>query len=218
MKTNKVYLFALPFGQQLVQAEWDKLFYQLSQPDQHRILQYKHWQDRQRALLGSTLIRWALQKVLGNHQIQVERDANGRPYIINNQWEGDVNLSHSGKWIVVALTTKGHIGVDVEEIIPLCEEVIFSAITQTELDIFFSKTNLNRLQAFYELWTLKEAIFKTGLFLNSSPHLIDTSTINNNLITRLIYLDKQHPVSICWDSMHTHLTVIILNINQLITQ
>lgn len=37
---------------------------------------------------------------------------------MNNKWEGDVTLSHSGKWIVVALTTKGSIRVDVEEIIP----------------------------------------------------------------------------------------------------
>jgi len=57
MKINEVYLFALPLGQQLVQAEWDMLFYQLSQPDQQRILKYKHWQVRQRALLGDTLIR-----------------------------------------------------------------------------------------------------------------------------------------------------------------
>lgn len=216
MKINEVYLFALPLGQQLVQAEWDMLFYQLSQPDQQRILKYKHWQARQRALLGDTLIRWALQRVLGYHRIQIKRDANGRPYIINDQWEGDMNLSHSGKWIVVALTTNGRIGVDVEEIIQLSEEVIFSAMTQIELDIFYSKANPNRLQAFYELW-IKEAIFKTGLFLNSSPHLIDTSTINNNLITRLVYLDKQHSVSICWDSMHAHSTAIILNRNQLLT-
>lgn len=130
--------------------------------------------------------------------------------------KGDINLSHSGKWIVVALTTKGRVGIDVEEIIPLSEEVIFSAMTQAELAIVNSEDNPNRLQAFYELWTLKEAIFKTGLFLNSSPNLIDTSTINNNLTTRLIYLDKQHPVSICWDSMLTYLSIIILNRNQLL--
>lgn len=217
MKSNKVYLIALPLGQQLVQAEWDMLFHPLSQTEQHKILHYKHWQDRQRALLGNTLIQWALQKILGNHRSQIERDANGRPYIINNNWEGDVNLSHSGKWIVVALTTKGRVGVDVEEIMPLGEEVIFSAMTQTESAILNAEANPpNRLQAFYELWTLKEAIFKTGLFLNSSPHLIDTSTLNNNLTTRLIYLDKQHPVSICWDSMLTHLSIIILNRNQLL--
>ena len=216
MKIHKVYLFALPLGQQLVQAEWDTLFHPLSQAEQHRILHYKHWQDRQRALLGSTLIQWALQKVLGNYPIQMKRDANGRPYIINDNWKGDINLSHSGKWIVVALTTKGCVGIDVEEIIPLSEEVIFSTMTQAELAIFNSEANPNRLQAFYELWTLKEAIFKTGLFLNSSPPLIDTSSINNNLTTRLIYLDKQHPVSICWDSMLTHLSIIILNRNQLL--
>ena len=54
-----------------------------------------------------------------------------------------MTLSHSGKWIVVALTTKGSIRVDVEEIIPLSEEVILSAMTQADLDIFYSKVNPN---------------------------------------------------------------------------
>lgn len=38
---------------------------------------------------------------------------------------------------------KGYIRVDVEEIIPLSEEVILSAMTQADLDIFYSKVNPN---------------------------------------------------------------------------
>ncbi|UZM99195.1 4'-phosphopantetheinyl transferase superfamily protein [Lysinibacillus sp. MHQ-1] len=60
---------------------------------------------------------------------------------------------------------------------------------------------------FYELWTLKEALFKTGLFPHLSPHLLDTIDIKKtrvDLSTQLHYLDQRHPVTICWNNGSTH--------------
>ena len=45
---------------------------------------------------------------------------------------GDFNLSHSGDWIVLAVTTIGRVGIDVEEIKPVSEDMMIYALSETE--------------------------------------------------------------------------------------
>lgn len=217
---SEVHLFALHMGPQLLQWEWDAFLFKLPNEERNRILKYKHWQDRQRALLGSTLVRWTIRAFTGLQHIQITRDKTGRPYLAGkNQWEGDFNLSHSGEWIVVALTNHGHVGVDVEKIDLINDDVMGYAMTEAEINLINEKSKLNRINTFYELWTMKEAIFKTGLFPDATPKSLDTVKMTSKdkaIHTQLFYVDSDHPVSVCYDQVQASVTpLIILNRNQL---
>jgi len=216
MITNDIQLFALPLGARLSSAEWDVFNKMLPSNVQRKIGQYKHWQDRQRALLGNALIRWALLPSLNDATFHITHDSHGRPYVASHQhWEGDFNLSHSGNWIVLAVTTNGRIGIDVEEIKPVNDEIMHYALSMQELQVTLHQP----LHVFYEFWTLKEALYKTGLFPIMSPHLFDTMDIKRtrvDLSTQLLYLDQRHPVTICWNNLSTGVKLTTLNKHQLL--
>ncbi|WP_445669178.1 4'-phosphopantetheinyl transferase family protein [Lysinibacillus sp. FSL R7-0073] len=218
MNTNDIQIFALPLGGQLTSEEWNAFNKMLPSHVQSNIRQYKQWQDRQRALLGNMLIRWALLPFMDKAVFHITQDIYGRPNVASHQhWEGDFNLSHSGDWIVLALTTNGRVGIDVEEIKPVNKDIMHYALSNQEFQMALHQP----LHVFYELWTLKEALFKTGLFPNLSPHLLDTTVIKRtraDLSTQLLYLDQRHPVTICWNNSSTNVKLTTLNRHQLLEE
>ncbi|MBQ0140132.1 MAG: 4'-phosphopantetheinyl transferase superfamily protein [Kurthia sp.] len=218
---REIHLFALPIGPQLLQWEWRAFLIKLPHEEQNRILKYKHWQDRQRALLGSALVRWTIRTFTNLQHIQIARDKTGRPYLVGeNHWKGDFNLSHSGEWIVMAMTNDGHVGVDVEKIAHFNEEVMAYVMSEAEINLINEKSKQNRINSFYELWTKKEAIYKTGLFSDVIAKSLDTVELTSkhkDVHTQLFYVDSEHPISVCWDQVLPAVTpLIILNRNQLV--
>lgn len=216
MIKQTIQLFALPLGVQLAPSERDAFLKVLPCEVQRKVQQYKHWQDQQRALLGSILIRWALLPYIDEVLLYLAQNEFGRPYIAGHpHWQGDFNLSHSGNWIVLAVTTIGRVGIDVEEIKPVSEDVMVYALSETERQLVSHQP----LHVFYEFWTLKEALFKTGLLPNLSPYLLDTTNIKKtrkDLFTHLFYLDPQHPVCVCWNNESSKLITTIVNKEQLL--
>ncbi|MBL3732244.1 4'-phosphopantetheinyl transferase superfamily protein [Lysinibacillus sp. HST-98] len=216
MIKQTIQLFALPLGVKLAPSERDTFLKVLPFEVQRKVQQYKHWQDQQRALLGSTLIRWALLPYIDDVLLYLAHNECGRPYIAGHpHWQGDFNLSHSGNWIVLAVTTIGRVGIDVEEIKPVSEDVMVYALSETERQLVSHQP----LHVFYEFWTLKEALFKTGLLPNLSPYLLDTTNIKKtrkDLFTQIFYLDPQHPVCVCWNNESSKLITTIVNKEQLL--
>ncbi|MCG7334326.1 4'-phosphopantetheinyl transferase superfamily protein [Sporosarcina sp. ACRSM] len=210
-------LFVLPLGPKCTQSEIATLLSSLPNEEQERISNYKHWQDRQRTLLGSVLVRWMLHKFTDMQHLFMKRNDNGRPYIADNIcWNGDFNLSHSGNWIVAALTHHGHIGVDVEKIGPLNEELLTYALSETELEMIHQQSPVNQVKTFFELWTTKEAIYKTGLVPDATPQPLDTMEWMDKLYTQSLYIDPDHPVTVCLDQKPPSMELTILDRSQLI--
>ncbi|MFJ7952876.1 4'-phosphopantetheinyl transferase family protein [Lysinibacillus sp. NPDC096418] len=219
-RKNGIHLFALNIGPRLLKWESDAFLLKLPFEDQYIISRYKHWSDRQRALLAKVLIRWVIRKLTFVNHIQIDRNETGRPYLVNDEhWSGDFNLSHSGDWIIAALTNKGYVGVDVEKIHYVDEDVMAYALSVAELQLVNLKPKQDRLVLFYELWTMKEAIYKTGLFPNTTPKSLDTIQLLSNckdIYTQRFYIDHNHPVSLCYNVEHPVVQLTTLNRNQLI--
>lgn len=159
----------------------------LPSKDRLRIYQYKNIDDQQRCLLGIELINSVVNKyvTLGKN-FTISRNDMGRPYLLSEiGWDGDFNLSHSGDWVVLALSNKGKVGVDVEEI----KNIDLSLFS----DLF---TGCSTLQQFYEAWTRREAVLKSAL---TSDLYLDST--NNSVVesynVRSYYLDKSHCMSVC---------------------
>ena len=215
-----IHLFALKLGPRLVQYEWETFLSALPNEERERIMNYTHWQNRQRALLGNVLVRWMIRRFTDVQPIQIERNDSGRPYLAGNaNWQGDFNLSHSGEWIAAALITHGRVGIDVEEINQLNEELMAFALSEAECNTINEKSGMDKVNLFYEFWTKKEAIYKTGLFPDATPQSLDTVLSLQkckDIYTQLFYVDSQHPVSICWNTEMPFPELMILNRYQLV--
>lgn len=72
------------------------------------------------------------------------------------------NFSHSGDWALAAVADAGPVGVDLEEMRPLSEhgELAARFFSTAENAALAALPHEQRLRAFYEIWTKKEAVVK----------------------------------------------------------
>lgn len=133
----------------------------LSPEELTRVQTFKHKQHHfvaTRALVRKVL---AFYTGLPIHSLEFARREEGKPYLTNAPSPIYFNLSHSGNFAALAVSTAGEIGIDIETIRPRN----FLAIAERyyhaeELHQILTTTEAEREQLFFKLWTLKEAFFK----------------------------------------------------------
>lgn len=132
----------------------------------------------------------------------------GKPYLLNNPWELEFNLSHSQEKALIGISFKDEIGVDIEHVQPnrLSEGLQNHVFTENEQTLF--RKSPNQVEAFYCGWTHKEAILKllgTGFYLEPNsfdvPLELMTKTNmlryeNGDLFLRSFLLDSVYCVAI----------------------
>ncbi len=80
------------------------------------------------------------------------------------------SISHSGEWVVAALTRAGPIGVDVEQVVDLDAASLLDTVLSTEESLDDATT-----EDFFRLWTRKESLLKAtgeGLALPMSEVVV----------------------------------------------
>lgn len=172
-----IYIFYSLSCAQLPQEAFQALLQQVPVAQQNQVLRFMKWEDRQRSLFGKMLLKKGLQLLgLSAYSLEALKYTNySKPYFDNSI---DFNISHSGDYIVCAISKTGKLGIDIEWIqpIPLCGfEEQFSEKEWRQ--IIKAKDNLH---AFYTYWTQKEAFIKaigTGLHLP-----LNRIAVNNNKI------------------------------------
>ena len=111
---------------------------------------------------GRLMLRYSLKQVL--HQepgsVNVTYNPYGKPYLVDYP-EIFFNLSHSGNWIVCAISDR-EIGVDVEQIrdigyMPAIVEKMFSPSERMQV---MDLEGFAGLDMFFSVWTLKESFVK----------------------------------------------------------
>ena len=131
----------------------------LSPEELSRAKAFKHKQHHfvaTRALLRKVL---AFYTGLPSGSLEFARRAQGKPYLVNSPLY--FNLSHSGNFAALAVSTVGEIGIDIETI----RLRNFLAIAERyyhadELQQLLATPEEEQEQLFFKLWTLKEAFFK----------------------------------------------------------
>ncbi|HOY22659.1 MAG TPA: 4'-phosphopantetheinyl transferase superfamily protein [Cellvibrio sp.] len=133
----------------------------LSQEELTRAQAVKHKQ--QHFLATRALVRKVLAYYTGipSASLEFARREQGKPYLANTPSPIYFNVSHSGNFAVLAVTTLGEIGIDIETIRPRN----FLAIAERyyhadELKQLTATPEAERESLFFKLWTLKEAFFK----------------------------------------------------------
>lgn len=117
-----------------------------------------------------TLCRAALRSLLcrelgcSNDDLSFGTSKFGKPFARVNRVAASVafNVSHSGRHGLIALAPKGRVGVDVEERssnrnLDVCIRLLFAPDEQAE---FENASGQGKVERFYRLWTMKEALIK----------------------------------------------------------
>ena len=129
----------------------------LPKSELNKIQRFKNWEDAQLSLLGKLLLINGLCKHGGNKEIlkELKLTAYNKPYLENGP---EFNLSHSGKYVICAISDQTKVGVDVEKI-----ENINLDDFQNQWSTDEWKTisgNPEPVNQFYKFWTRKEALIK----------------------------------------------------------
>jgi 4'-phosphopantetheinyl transferase len=212
-KTKGADIWLLDFSL-LTENQIAKFSNQLSPDELTRAQTFKHKQHHfvaTRALLRNVL---AYYTGIPSASLEFARRAQGKPYLLNSPIF--FNLSHSGNFAVLAVSTRGEIGIDIETI----RARNFLAIAEryyhaNELKQLLAIPEAEREELFFKLWTLKEAFFKaTGGGISSGLDKAVFEFNHNEIKTR--FAPELHEHETAWQFQQTfidrsHLLAVALN-------
>lgn len=162
----------------------------LSYTERERMSRFKIPRAQHTYLLGRALLRGLLSQHCNTppERLQFALADGGKPYLQGDTSGIHFNLSHSGQWLALAVSTHSPVGVDIEH--PQKPRDFISIARH-----YFHRKEYHALKtlhgqalqdAFYKLWTLKEAFFKargTGISEGLARIRFDD---NNASITAII--------------------------------
>ncbi len=138
----------------------------LNEEEQVRCRQYPLPDPRRRFALCRAALRAILCRQLGcsNERLSFGSSDYGKPFALVDEEPAAIsfNISHSKKHGLIALVPHGRLGVDVEERVPRRDfdelsEAVFGPHEQSALACVRGR---DRVQLFFRLWTIKEALVK----------------------------------------------------------
>ena len=175
----------------------EKFLSLLSQDELTRAQQFKknrHHFIATRALLRKALARYTR---INPETLVFSRALQGKPFLFNAPAPLYFNLSHSGDFAALAVSSMGDVGVDIEHMrqrhyLKIVER-FFHADEKAQL---INCDEAERAHLFYRLWTLKEAFFKaTGLGISQGLDKARFYLDDNHITVRFsndLSVDKNH--------------------------
>ncbi len=161
-------------------------FLPLLPPDEiARMERYVVPQPRLQFAFSRGILRIILSRYLNQspQKIHLRYGANGKPNLPNMKF----NMSHSADMLVIAITKRIDLGIDVERMRPLPELTIMAQdnFSLAEQAALFALPEAERTRAFFNCWTRKEAYIKaTGDGFAMSLHDFDVTLDNPPRMTR----------------------------------
>jgi 4'-phosphopantetheinyl transferase len=144
----------------------------LSDEERVRLSRMRSAAKRREFLVGRSSMRRVLGALTATpaHEVVLRTGDHGKPAI-----EGaplHFNLSHSADRAVLAVSTAGALGIDIEAVAPRrpFARLARRFFAGSEIEWFEAHAPADRRAAFYRMWTLKEAYLKalgTGLSVSS---------------------------------------------------
>ncbi len=168
-----IFVLFTRFNSKISDNIWNDYLLQMPPDIQNRINRYVRWQDRQAALFGKILLLKGL-KIYKDSSLSLDDlsyNQFGRPFINSDI---DFNISHSGEYVVCAITDKGRLGIDIEKI----RDIDFSDFRRYMTDDEWKRIKEadQPHEKFYEYWTIKESVMKAegkGLSIPLTDILFD---------------------------------------------
>lgn len=140
----------------------------LSERTKEKIKKFKFQEDYYRSLYGEILVRKIVSQQVGirPEKINIDRNSFGKPYVKNLE-NIYFNISHAGDW-VACVVSGSECGIDIERVGKVNLRIAERFFHKKEYAALINKTHENRIDYFFELWTLKESYIKykgKGLYI-----------------------------------------------------
>lgn len=178
----------------------DRLLGLLSGEEKARASRFVYPIDRQRFVAG----RAGLRLVLGHylhippHRIGLTYNVFGKPRLAGAPELLHFNLSHSADVSMLAVSDHYPVGIDVEAIKPLKEDIAGHFFSKSECEGLAAFAGEDYLHAFYRCWTRKEAFVKAhGAGLSLPLDSFDV-TVDATSRPRLCSLDGDANAPLNW--------------------
>jgi 4'-phosphopantetheinyl transferase len=154
------------------QARW------LSPEELRRADAYRFDRDRQRFVAARGELRRILTAYTGvpSGRIELGSSAAGKPFLLSPGPSLHFNISHSGDQALMAFSSDGEVGVDLEEIPSESrpEDLLPTICSAGEQLRILTLPPARRARALLRLWTAKEAFLKaTGAGLQIAPDRLE---------------------------------------------
>jgi 4'-phosphopantetheinyl transferase len=139
----------------------------LSADERARAIRLRSLILSQRFMVSRGILRNILGRYLGQNprHITLRYGVQGKPALVSDvQNKLSFNLSHSNGLVVFAISNGLEVGVDIEEVHPLnnLEAMVSAFLSTIEQDELNSVPPSEKLNAFFTLWTCKEAVLKAA--------------------------------------------------------
>ena len=164
LATGQIHLYLLLSAD--YQSHRDSLLSVLCEQEQLRAQRKKIPAKQFEYILGQAALRSILAQTLSIPCAEVcyARGPKGKPYLgpVHQRQDLQFNISHSGGLLLIALSTAGEVGVDIEAINTTTSMDLVSRRTfsESETKTLFSLPDTLRREQFFQYWTCKEAVVK----------------------------------------------------------
>lgn len=179
---------------------------------------YFKQKDKKLCIGVDILLNHALEKIGINNPI-IDTHRYGKPYL-KNYSSIQFNLAHSEDYVICAVSDTP-VGVDIECIHDIDLDVAKNYFDSDEYEYILNSNNIN---AFFELWVLKESYMKmTGLGFSMDPKDISIkidngmrliNTQNNCKLGLWNVCDGNYIVGLC--SKKSAIKPVLINLNDII--
>ena len=166
----------------LHQAKLKHLYPLLSDVEKERSERFKFFKHRKLFIASHGFLHSVLAYYIDTPagDIQFTQGDNGKPFLIESQNQNNIqfNMSHSNNMAILAICKNHQLGIDIEYKDRKADWLGISKrfFTQNEQDALFALPEAQQKDAFYQVWTRKEAHMKvTGEGLRLSPSQFEVS-------------------------------------------
>jgi 4'-phosphopantetheinyl transferase len=150
----------------------------LSTSEKNRVLRFRQWRDVQASLLGKLmLIEGAKNFSEFDYFQKISHSQFRKPYFKDSKLE--YNISHSGEFVVCAISNESPVGIDIEEIKDV--DIAEYAFLMSDAEMQYIMEGEDPMLNFYSIWTKKEAVMKAdgrGLNIPLRNVVIDGESAN----------------------------------------
>ena len=174
----------------------------LSPEEQVRVDRFLREQDRVRYVVNHGVMRCLLGQYLGVAPQSLRFDWNeyGKPRVVPPDLQ--FSLSHSGGMALLAVAADSVVGVDVEQIRPIAEDVAERFFSPEEQSALRGLPDADWLGGFYRCWTRKEAVLKAdGVGLHRALDSF-TVSLSSSAEAAILAVQPEVPFSANWRLVH----------------
>ena len=164
------------------EARIKHLYPLLTSAEKERSERFKFYKHRKAFIASHGFMHMALSNYIDStaDEIEFSYADQGKPSIIETQnpYNIQFNLSHSNNIAIIAICKNRSVGIDIEYAHRKTDWLGISKrfFTENEQKMFFSLTEESQKEAFFKIWTRKEAHMKvTGQGLSLAPNQFEIS-------------------------------------------